>query len=63
MDLHVIAQPTEVIPCCCNEEVGIYRDFNVTWNVTTKGVTLVTNCKGSGLIGSLEHMNLFASNL
>ena len=46
-----LAEPTEVIPCCCNEEVQRYRGFDITWNTTEKGKTVVTDCKGDGLTG------------
>ena len=47
-----VAEPTEVIPCCCNEEVQRYRGFDITWNTTQKGETVVTDCKGDRLTGN-----------
>jgi len=39
----------------CNEEVQEYRGFNVTWNVTQAGETVVTDCKADGVIGKRKH--------
>ena len=61
MDLYTtfityVAGPTQVIPCCCNEEVKRYRDFYITWNTTKKGETVVADCKGNGLIGKPKNL-------
>ena len=47
----IVAEPTEAIPCCCDEKVQRYRSFDVTWNTiaTEKGETVVTDCNGDGL--------------
>lgn len=59
IDLHTYNYyyAAQITPCCCNEEVEKYRDFNITWNITMKGETVVVDCKGDGLIGTLELSN------
>jgi len=42
---------TAQMPCCCSVDVQQYRDFNVTWNVTDVGKTVVTDCKADGVVG------------
>ena len=37
----------------CNEDVQEYRDFEVIWNVTEAGRTVVTECIGDGVTGNI----------
>ena len=37
--------------CCCDEMVQTYQNFNITWNTTVIGDTVIANCEGIGLTG------------
>ena len=47
------------LPSCCSEDVQQYRDFNVTWNITKVGETVVTDCKADGVIGKYKKQLVF----